>query len=278
MMVTDQEVSVVDLTLAVKTWGEPESPAIVALHGWQDNAATFDMLAPCFPDHYWVIPDLPGHGRSEHRGKGADYAIWQYAVEVMALVDAMALEQFTLVGHSMGGGIASMLAGLFPDRISRLVLLDVIGTITTPASASATQLRQGILKRIGNPLRKAGRYPTRDAAIIARANNGITREAAALLGERGIRQGESYYYWGHDQRLSLRSLQSLDDEQINSYLQAIACPVLLVTSQEAVQTEAVIRDRAALVRDIQVMKLAGGHHQHLDGDVDAIAALIRTFL
>lgn len=266
-----------ELNLAVKTWGEPGKPGIIALHGWQDNAATFDQLAPRFPEYYWVVPDLPGHGRSDHRGPGAEYTIWSYGVEVMALAGAFSLDTFTLVGHSMGGGIAGLLAGLFPERIEQLVLLDLIGAITTPATDSPAQLRLGIEQRISKPVRRPGLYPTRAAAIDARAKKGISREAAMLLGERGIAESGKGYYWGHDPRLALKTLLSMSDEQVAAHLQAITCPVLLIMSEQAVQREAVIRQRAALVRKLRMEQLGGGHHQHLDGDVAGLAALIKDF-
>ncbi len=266
-----------ELSLAVRTWGEPGKPAIIALHGWQDNAATFDRLAPHFPDYFWVVPDLPGHGLSEHRGKGAEYSIWNYSVEVMAIADAFNLDTFVLVGHSMGGGIACLLAGLFPERVTRLVLLDVIGTITTQPDQSPAQLRHAIEQRVGKSLRKAGVYTTREAAIEARARKGITNEAAALLGARGIAENDQGYSWRHDQRLTRKTLVSLTDQQVAAHLGAITCPVLLVVSKEAVQREAVIRERAALVSNIRVVHLDGGHHQHLEEQADVIAGLVSEF-
>lgn len=278
MNVAEITVQAGDLSLAVKTWGDPSHPPVLALHGWQDNAATFDRLAPLFPDYYWVVPDLPGHGLSEHRGIAADYGIWQYGVEVMALANALSLDNFLLVGHSMGAGIGGLLAAIYHERIHKLVMLDVIGTMTTTAANSPAQLRESIDKRINHSLRKAGMYATRQAAIKARANNGVSEEGAALLGERGIAESEAGFYWRHDQRLSLRSMMSIGEEQMQVFLAAIQCPVLLITSAGAVQSETVIQERMAMVPRIEREHFQGGHHQHLDGDVDAIAGVMARFL
>lgn len=278
MQFNERSVNAGDLTLAVKTWGDPAKPAILALHGWQDNAASFDKLAPHFPDHFWVVPDLPGHGLSEHRGIAADYSIWSYCAEVMALADVMELDQFVLVGHSMGGGIANLLSALFPERIEKLVLLDVIGTITTSTDDMLEQMRKAVNQRSKQVLRQAGIYPSRDDAILARAKRGVDIEAAGLLGERGIGKSELGYYWQHDQRLVRKSLLSLSDEQIRPFLQGTSCPVLLITSREAVIRQEAIDRRIALVKNIQHLSLSGGHHQHLDGDVNKIADLIGKFI
>ena len=278
MNTNERSVKIGELTLAVKTWGEASSPPILALHGWLDNAATFDNLVPFFPDCYWICPDLPGHGLSEHGGKATEYLIWDYCVEVMALADAMSLEKFTLLGHSMGGGIANLLCALFPARIEKLILLDAIGTITIPAADALNQMRMGLSQRIGQPKRKPGYFTTREEAIAARAKKGVDRDGAALLGARGISESAKGFYWHHDQRLRRRSLLSFSDEQIVPFLREIICPVLLITSKQAVLRKEIIKQRASLIRNIEIKHFPGGHHQHLDGDIETIAGPIKQFL
>jgi len=278
MTTNELSVKVGNLSVAVKTWGHADKPPVLALHGWLDNAATFDCLAPYFPDYYWIAPDMPGHGLSENRGAGAEYSLWSYCTEVMQVANAMELDRFTLIGHSMGGGIASLLAGLFPQRLGKLVLLDVLGAIATGTGEMIPQMQKALSQRVDKPLRKAGQYPSYEAAVNARARVGVSTKAAELLGKRGIRKAEGYWYWGHDQRLTRKSLLSLTEEQVAVFLQAIECPVLVLGSTEAVFAEEVIERRAALVRDIQLEMLPGGHHQHLDGDVESVATLIQGFL
>jgi len=278
MTTNELTVDVNGLSLAVKTWGDPASKPLIALHGWLDNAATFERLAALLPDYYWVAPDLPGHGRSQHRGVGVESSIWSYCVEVMALADALGLENFFLLGHSMGGGIANLLAGIFPQRIQQLVLLDIMGVITTPAEQSLDTIRRGLDQRLGKPLRKAGLYSSLDDAITARARKGVSRQAAGLLGARGITQGDEGYYWSHDQRLTRKNLFTMSEEQLAPFLAAITCPVMVITSAEAVVHEEALHRRAAMVSDIRIEHLPGGHHQHLDGDVPAIARLVGDFL
>ena len=73
-----------------------------------------------------VALDIRGHGRSEQPRNG-DYTIAGMAGDVAAVVDTLGLDQFVLVGHSMGGGVALAYAGAHPDRVAGLVLLDPIG-------------------------------------------------------------------------------------------------------------------------------------------------------
>ena len=278
MTSNEMTVRVNGLTLSVKTWGESDKTPVLALHGWQDNAATFDELAPLMPDYYWIVPDLPGHGQSDHRGIDADYNLWGYCIEVLQLAKKLELDQFILLGHSMGGGIANLIAGLFPEKVMKLVLLDVLGVITTPSVDALDQMRKALVQRVDKPLRKAGIYSTREKANKARAKNGISLDAAALLGARGIAKKEEGYSWQHDQRLSQRSLLSMSDEQLVPVMNAITCPTLVIGSKEAVMRQEVIKSRTAMMRDVRVVTLQGGHHQHMDGDVTKVASLILEFL
>jgi pimeloyl-ACP methyl ester carboxylesterase len=278
MATGEQFVTINNLELAVKTWGDEALPPLIALHGWLDNAATFDKLAPLVDSHYWIVPDLPGHGQSAHRGHATDYSLSSYCIEVMALADSLSLGKFVLVGHSMGGGLANLLAGLYPERIEKLVLLDLIGTLTTPAEDTLTQMRKGLDQRLERKPRKAGLYSTWDKAVEARAKNGVELEAAQLLGKRGVAKREQGFYWRHDQRLSLRNLLSMTDDQLAPFMEAVSCPVLAIGSSEAVIHHQVIQERVAMVKEIRLENLPGGHHQHLDGDVPRIAALLDEFL
>ena len=60
-------------TIAAKRWGNSGGPKFIALHGWLDNANTFDRLAPLLPELNLVALDFAGHGYSDHRAPGAHY-------------------------------------------------------------------------------------------------------------------------------------------------------------------------------------------------------------
>ncbi len=113
----------------------------------------------------------------------APIILWTYCTEVLLLAKAFNLNQFILLGHSMGGGIANLVAGLAPDHVAKLVLLDVLGVITTGSENTLEQMRKGLSQRVDKALRKPVCAPL-EKAIAARAKNGITLEAAALLGAR----------------------------------------------------------------------------------------------
>jgi pimeloyl-ACP methyl ester carboxylesterase len=112
------KVSTPGLELAALSWGEPDAPPLVMLHGWLDNAASFALLAPHLAERFHVIAlDLPGHGSSQHFPENMIYQHVDYARTVLAAVDALALPRFHLLGHSLGAGVATMVAIAAPERI-----------------------------------------------------------------------------------------------------------------------------------------------------------------
>jgi pimeloyl-ACP methyl ester carboxylesterase len=100
-----------------------EGPAVVLIHGITSSSRTWRAVMPALAERYTVIaPDLLGHGRSaKPRG---DYSLGAYASGIRDLLVALEIPRATIVGHSLGGGVAMQFAYQFPDRIERLVLVD----------------------------------------------------------------------------------------------------------------------------------------------------------
>jgi pimeloyl-ACP methyl ester carboxylesterase len=102
---------------------EGSGPVLVLIHGITSSSRTWRSVMPRLAEHYTVIaPDLLGHGRSaKPRG---DYSLGAYASGVRDLLMALDINSATVVGHSLGGGIAMQFAYQFPERLERLVLVD----------------------------------------------------------------------------------------------------------------------------------------------------------
>src|SRR5919107_425918 len=99
-----------------------EGPAIVLLHGLTGSSTTWWGVMPRLAERYTVVgPDLPGHGESaKPRG---DYSPGAFACGIRDLLVTLGIERATIVGHSLGGGVAMQLAYQFPERCERLVLV-----------------------------------------------------------------------------------------------------------------------------------------------------------
>src|SRR5690606_3046753 len=225
--VREYRVALRDLELAVVEYGTPDGPPVLALHGWQDNAASFAVLAERLPGLRWIAPDLPGHGRSDWRHPQASYSTWHYLEEMQALLEHLQLPQVILVGHSMGGGVAALLAAALPERCSKLVLLDSVGPLATAPADALKQLQEFLAQQGKASLSRRRRHEDFETAVAARCARGLSVEAARLLAERGVEQDGKGVYWRLDPRLSLRNPLSLTEEHARAMLGAIACPVLL---------------------------------------------------
>jgi pimeloyl-ACP methyl ester carboxylesterase len=97
-------------------------PAVLLIHGIGDCADTWREVIPRLAEHHTVIaPDLLGHGRSEK--PRADYSVAAYANAMRDLVSVLGIDRVSVVGHSLGGGVAMQFAYQFPERCERLVLV-----------------------------------------------------------------------------------------------------------------------------------------------------------
>jgi pimeloyl-ACP methyl ester carboxylesterase len=97
-------------------------PALLLLHGIGDSSDTWEPVIEELAEHYTVIaPDLLGHGRSDR--PRADYSIAAFACGMRDLISVLDIDRVTVVGHSLGGGIAMQFAYQFPERCERMALM-----------------------------------------------------------------------------------------------------------------------------------------------------------
>ncbi|MFI5936631.1 alpha/beta fold hydrolase [Actinoplanes sp. NPDC051494] len=124
------------LRLAYRSAGDPGDPPMVLLHGLGDDERDWLPVLPGLASRHRVYAlDLRGHGRSGHPG---DYSFELMAGDVLGFLDASGIDRCVLVGHSMGGVVAILLAGAHPHRVTALVLEDV--TAPRPGALSRPPL------------------------------------------------------------------------------------------------------------------------------------------
>jgi 3-oxoadipate enol-lactonase len=112
--------------LAYRESGDAAAPALVLLHGLGEDSTGWDEVAAAFAGQFRVLAvDLRGHGRSDWPGT---YSLALMRDDVIGLLDALRLDRVTLMGHSMGGAVAFLVAQAQPDRVARLIVEDVSPT------------------------------------------------------------------------------------------------------------------------------------------------------
>ncbi|MGX1881578.1 alpha/beta fold hydrolase [Streptomyces sp. NPDC055287] len=110
------------IRIAYRTWGDPVAPPVVLLHGRSGNSADWTHIAERLAATRRVYaPDLRGHGMSDWPGS---YTYPQMCDDARAFLDALGLDRADIVGHSMGGAVALLVAQRYPERVGRLVLED----------------------------------------------------------------------------------------------------------------------------------------------------------
>jgi pimeloyl-ACP methyl ester carboxylesterase len=267
------------LRLAAQAWGDPQLPRLLALHGWLDNAASFDRLAPLLCGHFHIVAiDLPGHGRSGHRPPGTWYHYVDYLGDALAAADALGWTQFGLLGHSLGGAVASMLAAACPQRIERLFLIEALGPLTAEVEQTLSLLQRAISQRHGLPAKALRVFASVAEAAQTRAKAGdLSLEAAQIMVARGIKPAsDSGFVWSSDPRLTLTSPQRYIEAQVLAVLDELRVPTQLILAQPppSFLPETLINARIARVPDIDVVRIAGHHHLHLDDPAPVAAAML----
>ena len=167
-------------TLAFRMAGQ--GPALLLIHGIAGTNAVWEDVFPEFAtDHTVIAPDLPGHGESG--ASAGDYSLGAMAATVRDLLIALGHERATVIGHSLGGGVAMQFSYLFPDYTERLVLISSggLGRSVNPAlRLAALPGAELVTAQLGRAARLAGRLLPSAAAPGGRVAAEIGRSVSAL--------------------------------------------------------------------------------------------------
>ncbi len=271
------------LSLSVVEFGNPEGVPVVAIHGWMDNAESFSFLSDAMDlsNIRLIAIDLPGHGLSEHRGEGQIYHLMEYVVDVVGVIKALKLEPVLLLGHSLGGIIASLVTVAIPTKVRKLMLLDSLGPMADKEADVAIQLKKAVAKICLTVRRPQVIYKTIEDAVEARLGGfgKISKEAARVLLQRGLIKCNGGYTWSTDSRLREPSLFRLSELQVKGFMSSIECPTcLIVGDQGYIPLEPSKNPRLAYIPHLETHQVSGYHHFHMDGDVGLTAKILNDFI
>lgn len=267
------------LSIACKLWGNPHHPTILALHGWLDNANSFDYLAPYLQHKYHIIAvDLPGHGYSSHLAEGTHYHFIDGAFTIIQIMNALQLDKVHLLGHSLGACLASIAGGIASERFLSIGLIEGLGPFTQPEETSSAQLSNYLEKIAQSKPRTRKGYKQFADAASARALKGyVSLEIASTLCERGLVKKQGAYYWRHDNRLLIPSPLLLTEQQVLSCLKNIRVKTYLFWASKGFSFNyQLMQGRIRAVRDLKIARMEGGHHVHMEKP-EAVANLLDHF-
>jgi pimeloyl-ACP methyl ester carboxylesterase len=256
---------------------------MVLVHGIHDHCRSWDGLAAHFLDEYHVVaPDLRGHGDSEWV-RGSSYHYLDYVYDLHQLIAQAELAPVTLVGHSMGGAIASFFAGVFPELVKQLVIIEGIGLWSELQPPRPTQDK--IREWIENTRALAGRLPRRYASLseaysrMQQANPQLTDEQAHHLTVHGSNQNEDgTYSWKYDNYTHNFSSAGLAGQDMRDLWANIDCEVLIINAEHGL-AHRIGHDgtRDCFAKAAQV-EIAGAGHWTYHDNPERVMALMDDFL
>ncbi len=266
-IMTDLTVEIPGFTIACRTWGHKDNPVLIALHGWLDNANSFKPIAPMLSKNYYVVAiDLPGHGLSSHLPQGCHYHFVDGIFTLFDAIEALGYRQFNLLGHSMGACLSSLMAGVAPERIDQLFLIEGLGPFSAPEQMCSEQLSRYLSHHNSGASQVIRPYDTIEDAAKARAKRGhISVELAKILCERGVSISSGQYIWCHDRRLVTPTPLYLTEGQILSCLANITASTRLIWANEGFEyNQTMMAKRIKTVPNLKQYHLKGGHHIHME--------------
>lgn len=268
----------------LREWGDPAGPVLVLLHGWMDVSATFHFLAQALPRSWRIVaPDWRGFGLSE--GHGEAYWLPDYLGDLDAILRALSPEApVNLAGHSMGGNMALLYAGLRPQRVGRLAALDAFGMVSAPPEAAPERLVRW-LDELARPL-QIQTYPDRAtlAGRLRKANPRLSPERADFLAEHmGLPDGAGRIRLAADPaHRRINPVLYRREEAMACWRQVLA-PTLWVSPGDAATrlrygvTDALHEAGKACFRDIrEVLVAEAGHNLHHD-QPETVARILEEF-
>ncbi|WP_176591372.1 alpha/beta fold hydrolase [Sphingobium sp. EM0848] len=254
-------------------WGNSSAPTLILVHGGFDHARSWDWTARALAkDYHVVVPDLRGHGDSAWSAEGS-YMMANYVYDLAQLVEQLGRDPVILVGHSLGGSIALRYAGLFPEKVARIVAIEGLGlspnSIAERAQKPAPdQWLDWIGKRQKRARHTRRHYPTIEAAVarMRERNDHLSVEQAMHLTIHGVNRNEDgSYRWKFDPYLHDMAPQAGSDAELPQFWSRIACPTLLCLGLDSWASNPVKDGRAAHFRDARLVEFAqAGHWLHHD--------------
>ncbi|XP_071052740.1 serine hydrolase-like protein isoform X2 [Onthophagus taurus] len=213
--------------IAVKTWGNHDDPTIIAIHGTGDNAATFDGLIPLLPKtfHYACI-ELPGHGKSTPFPRGILLYFEYILYSVKISMDYFKKNTYILMGHGLGAALCTFSAQMYPEFVSKLILIDALTSWPVHPIVFGKHLTESIRNTIqGANNNTENIYSYEEAEKIlknSKREGKLLPETCNKLLERMLTKvGENKYLFSWDERLARMLYPTFHIEDTKQFLETM---------------------------------------------------------
>lgn len=258
------------LKLQFWDFGQAGKPALILVHGSLDHARSWDWVARELRRDFHVYAlDLRGHGNSA-QPHGALYGIAEHLLDLSALADIINDFPICIIGHSLGAYITLMYAGIYPDRVRKIVAIE--GLSAPPAfrqrRSAPERLRRWVEAIRVMERREPRSYPDLASAVtrMKEANPHLTNEVAEHLTLHGTNlNADGSLIWKFDNYARLFAPYGFSQEDVREVLGQITCPALLFWGMESWALPPEEDGRSDAIKTARVVRVPGaGHWVHHD--------------
>uniref|UniRef100_A0A8D8A2N8 Probable serine hydrolase n=1 Tax=Culex pipiens TaxID=7175 RepID=A0A8D8A2N8_CULPI len=283
--------------IAGKWWGPRDFRPVLAIHGWLDNAGTFDTLIPLLPQHAsFLAIDLPGHGLSSRIPAGLSYQSMDHVYLIKRIVKHYGWERVSLLGHSMGSIISMVYAATFPGQVDLYIGLDCLKSHITEPAEIVRRLEDRIPKGLLADERNRDQaeppsytYEELVERLHQGSNRSVSKEVAPYLLNRNIAESSTQpgrFFFTRDSRLKFMHSVSVGWSQEMCLAMAkrmATMPYLFLKATDSPYYE----DKKYFDQFVDVVRgvnplfrleyVEGGHHVHLS-EANKVAPIVSSFL
>jgi pimeloyl-ACP methyl ester carboxylesterase len=275
------------LDLHLTRWGPQASDSLAPvflLHGWADTGDTFQFMVDAFREDWPLVAlDWRGFGRSEWAREG--YWFPDYLADLDALLEQLSPRlPARIVGHSMGGNIASLYAGLCPERVRCVVNLEGFGLPRSPPDRAPEQLRKWLDQVKTAPTLKNYESFEQLAAIIRSRYPRFTEAQSMFVAQAwGRREADGRVHLLGDARHRWVNPVLYRRDEAEACWRGIRAPMLMLLGEQSEYLSRLGVDGSddglrVAVRGIEIIRIAdAGHMLHIEKP-DLVAPLVERFL
>ncbi|KAM3963589.1 putative serine hydrolase isoform 2-T2 [Aphomia sociella] len=277
--------------IAAKLWGNENERPILALHGWQDNASTWDPLAPLLSKHRSILAiDFPGHGLSSWVPPGIHYYAWELPRIILYLKEYFKWDKISLLCHSMGAIAGLRFSCLFPDDVDFFIPIDSLVADDYDLNLFIDKYPSVLRKINVQQTRLNVEPPSYTLDEMAKiwhmgTRKSVSMESAYILLRRGAKKSANdpnRYYFARDSRVKSTLFTPEKKLFVETLVKRLKCPTLYI---KAIDSPFSCDEFSVEMREIiaktneqfEIHFLPGTHHLHLNTP-ELVMPLITNFL
>ncbi|XP_024081227.1 probable serine hydrolase isoform X4 [Cimex lectularius] len=281
--------------IAGKWWGDQNSQPLLTAHGLLDNAGSFDKLVPELDVESVLCLDLPGHGLSSHKARGAGMFFLDSVFVIRYIIkNHFNWDKVSLLGHSYGSSIFFTYAGCFPDGVDKMINLDCARVRNADGLDKTVQSFKKTVDEIFASTKKIPKesngYSIEECVkrmfdLRVSLKLPLSEESCRILLKRGTINIGGKYKFSHDYLLKINSLGRNTHQFYSALTKNINCDVLNVSVSEGglhfgqylAEIEKQIDTLKKNGKNVIHAVIGGGHHAHLEHP-ELVHPIINSFL